>query len=218
MNIIRSLKSGMSILSSYGLLSLVSEVGRQLHSNEDFFVFVKTASIENKPRVANNSFAVNECKKDEFSSLLAIWPLEFKSNLMHPREIIMSRFDNNIPCFVVRDSAGDLAGAMWIDNTDYYIESIKSELNIDEYFVIKNIFIKANFRNKGLGIFLLQEAIAQHNLNGTNVYISLIFPHRQSSVKLHEQVGFCKSGRIHITRLVFREDLVFKKKIANLNY
>lgn len=88
------------------------------------------------------------------------------------------------PLWVVPDNSGGLAG--WLSYSDFYGRPAyngTAELSI---------YLHESARGRGLGRFLLQEAIAHAPQIQVHTLLGFIFGHNQASLRLFYQAGFEK--------------------------
>jgi phosphinothricin acetyltransferase len=59
-----------------------------------------------------------------------------------------------------------------------------------------SIYVHESFRNRGLGSYLLEQAITRASSIGLNTLLGFIFGHNEPSLKLFEKFGFARWGEL----------------------
>jgi L-amino acid N-acyltransferase YncA len=91
------------------------------------------------------------------------------------------------PLWVV-DAEGDIAA--WLSFSSFYGRPAyrrTAELGI---------YVHADFRQRGLGCYLLQQALAHAPSIGLNTLLGFIFGHNEPSLRLFYKFGFAKWGEL----------------------
>jgi ribosomal protein S18 acetylase RimI-like enzyme len=207
----RKIESAFEIYRKYGLQCFWAALKKKVFSKYHFLLLsCNPSTIKQNEKVKKQEFIVEKFSIKYLDDVLRVWPNEFRDKLIHPRESIILRYNNDIPCYMLRHTSGEILGAMWIGNSDPYIEMTKKYHKFEKYYTIKNIFIQNNYRGRNLGVFLLQEALAMHTNGRDQLYLSLILKHRIGSVKIHEQVGFVKVGHLVVSNFLLRQQCTWK--------
>jgi L-amino acid N-acyltransferase len=84
-----------------------------------------------------------------------------------------------------------------------------------KYTVEHSVYVHKEHRGKNLGKILLQEIVNRAEINGLHNMIGAIDASNNTSIKLHESLGFTYSGTIREAGFKFGKwlDLVFYQKI-----
>jgi phosphinothricin acetyltransferase len=90
------------------------------------------------------------------------------------------------PLWVCEDAAGRMAG--WLSYSDFYgrpAYGATAEVSI---------YLSEDFRGKGLGRYLLEQAIAHAPAIGVTTILGFIFGHNEPSLRLFAALGFARWG------------------------
>jgi L-amino acid N-acyltransferase YncA len=82
-----------------------------------------------------------------------------------------------------------------------------------------SIYVDENFRNKGIGIFLLKKAIEDSEESGIWTLFASIFPENKASQVLHQKMGFRKIGyREKIGKLhgLWRDTTIWERRSSSV--
>ncbi|PSB33728.1 GNAT family N-acetyltransferase [Stenomitos frigidus] len=87
----------------------------------------------------------------------------------------------------VMDIDGEVAG--WLGFQSFYYGRAAYDATAE-----LSIYVSSNYRRKGIGQTLLQQAIAQSPAFGIKTLLGFIFAHNEPSLRLFEQFGFQRWG------------------------
>ena len=79
-----------------------------------------------------------------------------------------------------------------------------------------SVYVEANFRRRGVGRALLEQAIARASALGINAIVGLIFAHNEPSLRLFSELGFARWGLLPGVALLdgIRRDLTIMGRAA----
>lgn len=146
--------------------------------------------------MSNNGFTVRLATRDDLSGIVEIYNSTVASRMVtadtDPVSVASREpwFDahqpERRPLWVCEDAEGRMAG--WVSFSDFYgrpAYGATAEVSI---------YLHEHFRGKGLGRFLLDQAIDHAPKVGVNTLLGFIFGHNAPSLALFERHGFSRWG------------------------
>lgn len=146
--------------------------------------------------MSNSGFTVRLATRDDLSGIVEIYNSTVPSRMVtadtEPVSVASREpwFDahqpERRPLWVCEDAEGRMAG--WVSFSDFYgrpAYGATAEVSI---------YLHEHFRGKGLGRFLLDQAIDHAPKVGVNTLLGFIFGHNAPSLALFERHGFSRWG------------------------
>jgi len=169
--------------------------------------------------MSNSGFAVRLATRDDLAGIVDIYNSTVPSRMVtadtEPVSVasreawFAAHRPERRPLWVCEAADGRMAG--WVSFSDFYgrpAYGATAEVSI---------YLHEDFRGKGLGRFLLEQAIAHAPRVGVNTLLGFIFGHNAPSLALFERHGFSRWGdlpRVAVLDGVERDLVILGRRLG----
>ncbi|WP_066737999.1 GNAT family N-acetyltransferase [Cupriavidus sp. D384] len=169
--------------------------------------------------MSNSGFAVRLATRDDLAGIVDIYNSTVPSRMVtadtEPVSVasreawFAAHLPERRPLWVCEAADGRMAG--WVSFSDFYgrpAYGATAEVSI---------YLHEDFRGKGLGRFLLEQAIAHAPRVGVNTLLGFIFGHNAPSLALFERHGFSRWGdlpRVAVLDGVERDLVILGRRLG----
>jgi peptidoglycan/xylan/chitin deacetylase (PgdA/CDA1 family)/GNAT superfamily N-acetyltransferase len=184
-----------------GLRKGVMRICDELYSEREWLVTKHDLNSQveiESPDLQLSIREVTEHNMRDIERICHVWPPEFgywRADYLKSKFI--RRLDNGDWCFCACVN-GDLVGGVWLHKSDLTAANCGVCHHPGER-VVRSLFVVPEARGKGIGKALLNHACKVAKDRRIPQLLSLVFRHRESSIRAHISLGFKIVGAIKVT-------------------